>query len=121
MTTDDGTTTMKRFTDLDDPNQIIRQQRINEKRKKKLAKRRKKTAAVMTTDNGTAKKKQFADLDPNQIIRQRDGYHYFGYKHAALDAKIKSGEIPTPMVLSESGRATGWTGKQIIDHRAKLL
>jgi hypothetical protein len=60
-------------------------------------------------------------LDPYQIIRRRDGEKYFGYKPAMLDAKIRDGEVPTPMALSENGRATGWTGQQIMDHQAKRL
>lgn len=59
-------------------------------------------------------------LDPHQIIRRCDGEKYFGYKHAMLDDKIKSGEVPAPMALSEKGRATGWTGQMILDHHANL-
>ncbi len=60
-------------------------------------------------------------LDPHQIVRRKDGPKYFGYKHAALEEKIRSGDIPMPITLSEKGRATGWTGQQIIDHQTKML
>jgi hypothetical protein len=38
-----------------------------------------------------------------------------------IDAKIKSGEIEAPIALSESGRAKGWTGQQIINHQQRLF
>lgn len=64
---------------------------------------------------------KIAELDPNQIVRWSEGSKYFGYKHTQLDEKIKSGEIPAPFSLSDSGRAKGWTGRQIIEHQQRLL
>ena len=61
------------------------------------------------------------ELSPNEIVRWRDGPRYFGYKPTQLDEKIKSGEIPPPMALSDSGRARGWLGSQIIEHQQKRL
>ena len=60
-------------------------------------------------------------LHPNQIVRLRDGGKYFGFGHTQLHGKIKSGEIPAPVKLSESGRAKGWLGAQIIAHQQRLL
>ena len=58
-------------------------------------------------------------LDPNQIVRVREGRKYFGYGHSQIDEKIKSGEVPAPFPLSDSGRAMGWTGRQIIQWQAE--
>ena len=63
---------------------------------------------------------EIKELDPNQIVRWSEGRKYFGYKHTQLDEKIKSGEIPAPFPLSNTGRAKGWTGRQIIEHQQRL-
>lgn len=60
-------------------------------------------------------------LDPNQIIRWSQGEKYFGFKHSQLAVKIEAGEIPRPFLLSENGRAVGWTGKQIIAHHRRRV
>jgi predicted DNA-binding transcriptional regulator AlpA len=60
------------------------------------------------------------NLDPNQIVRWKDGLKYFGYKHSALAEKIKSGELPRPIPLSDTGRACGWLGSQIIEHQRRM-
>jgi predicted DNA-binding transcriptional regulator AlpA len=60
-------------------------------------------------------------LVPDQIYRKSEAGPYFGYKPTQLDEKIKTGEIPKPIPLSLSGRATGWLGQQIIDHHARLI
>lgn len=65
--------------------------------------------------------KTLPPLDPHQIVRRCDGTKYFGFKHSALELKIRDGEIPLPIPLSEKGRATGWTGQQIIDHHARMM
>jgi predicted DNA-binding transcriptional regulator AlpA len=63
----------------------------------------------------------FKPLDPNQIFRLSEGPKLFGFKPSQIDAKIKKGELPTPLALSATGRARGWTGAQINDHRRKIL
>jgi predicted DNA-binding transcriptional regulator AlpA len=60
------------------------------------------------------------ELDPHEIVRWHRGPKYFGYKFTQLAEKIKSGEIPMPIPLSETGRACGWTGAQIIEHHRRL-
>jgi predicted DNA-binding transcriptional regulator AlpA len=58
-------------------------------------------------------------LDPGQFYRRGEGWKYFGYKSTQLDEKIKSGEIPAPISLSDSGRACGWFGRQILAWQAE--
>jgi predicted DNA-binding transcriptional regulator AlpA len=53
-------------------------------------------------------------LVPDQIYRASEARKYFGYKATQLDEKIKTGEIPAPIYLSDTGRARGWFGRQII-------
>ncbi len=60
-------------------------------------------------------------LDPNEIIRPSQARKYFGYGHSQLAEKIKSGEVPPPFPLSDSGRSVGWTGQQIIEHHRHRL
>ena len=60
-------------------------------------------------------------LHPNEVVRLHEGRMFFGYGHAELDEKIKAGEIPAPFPLSNSGRAKGWTGQQIIEHQQRRI
>jgi predicted DNA-binding transcriptional regulator AlpA len=59
-------------------------------------------------------------LYPHQIIRYRDAAPYFGYKHAQFDALVRSGGLPKPFPLSETGKASGYTGQMILDHLEKM-
>ena len=61
------------------------------------------------------------EIHPNAIIRLKDGPTYFGLSDAQIQSKIKSGEIPAPVALSQTGRAKGWLGRQIIEHQARLM
>jgi hypothetical protein len=65
--------------------------------------------------------KQKQELDPNLVIRQCDGWRYFGYKGTQLKEKIRAGEIPEPFALSDSGRAKAWYGWQIIQHQKERI
>jgi hypothetical protein len=58
-------------------------------------------------------------LDPHEIVRKGNGKRYFGLGPTQLEEGIKKGEIPAPFDLTDSGRAKGWTGQQIIDHHAR--
>jgi predicted DNA-binding transcriptional regulator AlpA len=62
-----------------------------------------------------------AALAPDQIVRWREGKKYFGYGHTQLVEKIAAGEIPAPLNLSDTGRAKGWLGSDIIAHQQRLL
>ena len=65
------------------------------------------------------KEQTVAVLQPNEIVRLRDGKRYFGFGPTALAEKIKNGEIPKPIKLGL--RARGWTGAQIIEWQKKLI
>lgn len=61
------------------------------------------------------------ELDPNQIVRTRDGYKYFGLKSTALSDAIRDKRIPAPFTLTDGGRIKGWTGQQIIQWQAERI
>jgi predicted DNA-binding transcriptional regulator AlpA len=60
-------------------------------------------------------------LVPDEIYRPHEARHFFGFKPTQLTEKIKAGEIPAPIPLSDSGRAVGWLGRQIIEWQAGRL
>jgi predicted DNA-binding transcriptional regulator AlpA len=60
-------------------------------------------------------------LEPNHIVRLKDGHRYFGLKQTQLEEKIIAGELPEPIKLSDSGRARGWLGSQILDWQQRRL
>lgn len=60
-------------------------------------------------------------LVPDHIYRPHEARHFFGYKPTQLDEKIRLGEIPAPIPLSDTGRAVGWLGRQIIEWQAKRV
>jgi hypothetical protein len=64
---------------------------------------------------------QIDELHPNQIVRFRDGPKFFGLKHTQLQEAIDRGEIEEPFALTDSGRAKGWTGAQILEHHRKRI
>lgn len=61
--------------------------------------------------------KLFVEMDPNEIVRTKNGPKVFGFGPTQIAKKIKLGEIPAPIKLSESGRASGWTGRLINEYR----
>jgi predicted DNA-binding transcriptional regulator AlpA len=60
-------------------------------------------------------------LHPNEIIRLHDAPRWFGVKRTQIQERIKRGEIPAPTKLNRNGRATGWTGAQIIAHQRAIF
>jgi hypothetical protein len=60
------------------------------------------------------------NIEPDQIYRTTLYESLFGYGEQATNDKIKSGELPMPFPLSEGGRARAWTGRQILEHRARM-
>jgi hypothetical protein len=61
------------------------------------------------------------DLDPNEIFRPKIAEKYFGLKHTQINEKVRAGEIEAPFLLSEGGKAVGWTGRQIINYHRKRI
>ncbi|MCK1417640.1 hypothetical protein IVB55_32820 [Bradyrhizobium sp. CW4] len=59
-----------------------------------------------------------APVHPDHFYRLVDGYKFFGYKPTALNDAIKSDKVPTPVALSDSGRAKGWFGRTILAWQA---
>ena len=55
-------------------------------------------------------------LDPDEIVRWKNGPKYFGLRPSQLNENIKKGLIPPPFPLVEGGRGKGWTGRMIQDH-----
>ena len=62
----------------------------------------------------------FEELDPNEIYRIKDGPRIFGVKATQLTKKIKAGEIPPPIKFFPTGRAGGWTGHMVNEHRRRI-
>jgi predicted DNA-binding transcriptional regulator AlpA len=54
-------------------------------------------------------------LHPDKFYRLKLGPQFFGYAMARMHDAINKGEIPTPIALSDTGRARGWFGRQIIE------
>ena len=50
---------------------------------------------------------------PRRFLRLPDVKHQVGLGRSAIYQKVKSGEFPSPYVLSENGRAVGWLSTDI--------
>lgn len=60
-------------------------------------------------------------IDPARIFRECEARDIFGYSPTVLREKIKSGDIPAPVLLSPPpSRARGWYGWMINEHREKV-
>jgi len=59
-------------------------------------------------------------LHPDYFYRLIDGHRFFGYSPDWIDAKIKAGEIPKPVSLSDKpgSRGKGWFGRTILAWQA---
>jgi predicted DNA-binding transcriptional regulator AlpA len=66
-------------------------------------------------------KNESRSLVADQIYRPSEARHFFGFKPTQLTEKIRLGEIPAPIPLSDSGRAVGWLGSQIIEWQAQRI
>jgi hypothetical protein len=60
------------------------------------------------------------EILPDQIYRVSLSPVLFGYGAQTTRDKIKRGELPRPFPLSVSARFEAWTGKQILEHRARM-
>jgi hypothetical protein len=55
-----------------------------------------------------------ASIHPDHFYRYNEGYKWFGYMSTQMNERIKSGDVPMPISLSDHGRARGWFGRSII-------
>jgi predicted DNA-binding transcriptional regulator AlpA len=62
----------------------------------------------------------FVELDPNLIIRTKDGPKIWGLGPTQIAKKIRLGQLPAPVPLFETGRASAWTGAMVNEHRRKM-
>jgi predicted DNA-binding transcriptional regulator AlpA len=58
-------------------------------------------------------------LGPNDVVRKKDGYRFFGLKSTGIDDAIAKGRIPKPVKLSP--RCVVWMGSQIIEWQRQKL
>jgi predicted DNA-binding transcriptional regulator AlpA len=56
---------------------------------------------------------------PDHFYRVSVAGKFFGYSPTVLHEKIRSGEIPSPVALSDGGRARGWFGRTILQWQHK--
>jgi predicted DNA-binding transcriptional regulator AlpA len=66
-----------------------------------------------------AKEQPQLALGPNDVVRKKDGYRYFGLRSTGLDDAIKAGRIPKPTRLSP--RCTVWLGSDILEWQRQKL
>jgi prophage regulatory protein len=52
-------------------------------------------------------------FSPRRILRLPDVKHQVGLGRTAIYQKIKAGEFPAPIPLSNNGRAVGWDSEAI--------
>jgi hypothetical protein len=60
-------------------------------------------------------------LDPGAFYRWSRGFDLFGLRHTQLCEAAKTGKIPPTMESAAGGKARGWVGTQIIEHRRARL
>jgi hypothetical protein len=60
-------------------------------------------------------------LDPGAFYRWSQGFKLFGLKHSQLSEAVNTGKLPPPAEAVEGGKAKGWFGSQIIEHRRARL
>lgn len=54
-------------------------------------------------------------INPHFFYRRSHACEYFGLRPTQISERINSGDIPPPVKLTDSGNATGWFGRQIIE------
>jgi hypothetical protein len=60
-------------------------------------------------------------LDPGAFYRWSQGFKLFGLKHSQLSEAVNTGKLPPPAEAVEGGKAKGWFGSQVIEHRRARL
>jgi predicted DNA-binding transcriptional regulator AlpA len=56
------------------------------------------------------------ELEDSQIIRRKFGRDVFGLGDTQIDKKIALGEIPKPIPICETGRASAWNGHLVNEY-----
>jgi hypothetical protein len=59
-------------------------------------------------------------IHPDQFYRVTLSPALFDLGWQATANKIRAGELPRPFPLHEGSRLLGWTGRQILEHRAHM-
>jgi hypothetical protein len=60
------------------------------------------------------------EIDPGQFYRTTMSPAIFNIGTQATKNKIRDGKLPRPSPLNEGSHIYGWTGRQILDHRARM-
>jgi predicted DNA-binding transcriptional regulator AlpA len=60
-------------------------------------------------------------INPSHFYRAYLGHQFFGLAPAALASAIEAGHVPTPIKVSDGGRATGWIGSTILQWQAERM
>jgi predicted DNA-binding transcriptional regulator AlpA len=60
-------------------------------------------------------------LVPHEMYRLKDAARFFGYSLHRLETLIRTGKLPGPMALSDSGRAKAYLGSQILAWQAERV
>lgn len=47
------------------------------------------------------------------VLRKHDAQVFVGLKGTAFDRKVKNGELPKPIKLSDSGKAIAWVRSEL--------
>ena len=59
-------------------------------------------------------------IQPDRIYRTNLSPQIFGYGPERTRDLIAAGELPAPFPLTPSSKYSAWTGKQILEHRARV-
>ena len=54
-------------------------------------------------------------INPDWFYRKADACRFYGLGPTELEKQIKAGNIPKPVKLTDSGRACGWFGRDILE------
>jgi len=47
------------------------------------------------------------------VLRKHDAQAFVGLKGTAFDEKVKNGDLPKPIKLTDSGKAVGWVTAEL--------
>jgi hypothetical protein len=60
------------------------------------------------------------EIQPDAFYRVTLSPALFDLGWQSTKDKIRSGELPPPFPMTEGSKCEGWTGRQILDHRARM-